>query len=393
MKEKILFSSSVFHAFNDAATVIMPMVFPLLYSQKHLISRYSHIGLLSYLGLLTTFVLQIVVVHIADRYEYRSLLALSFAGISASLVLFTLSQNFLTIVLFFLSMRIAASVYHPIGLAHISNSHSKDGIDFAMGVQSASGNLGVLIGFVSMGYLIQRYGWRVPIVGWAAGGVFLGAASFAALRGVSTKRRHSVRFDAASWRESLKRVKKYVPGFIFGGASWSITVFFAPSLLNHQFQIPMGETGLYLGLWIALGSGINYFFGALCRRFGRARVFLAGLCGASVFMFGVGMAGSRSLVVLALLLFGAFLFLIYPSLQSFVGTSAPAERQTQAFSWESNIQMLSGAVVSLGAGWISDRFGIRAPFLLTGILGMAVAAFYLFNGAGAPQAEIQNPES
>jgi len=47
MKNKVLFSASLFHALNDAATVTVPMIFPLLYTQQFIIKKYFHIGILS----------------------------------------------------------------------------------------------------------------------------------------------------------------------------------------------------------------------------------------------------------------------------------------------------------------------------------------------------------
>ena len=81
--------------------------------------------------------------------------------------------------------------------------------------------------------------------------------------------------------------------------------------------------------------------------------------------------------MVALLLFGGFLLMTYPSLHTFVGSAVRAEDQTQAFSWISNIQMVSGAVISLISGFLSDLLNIRFPFILAGVLSLAVFLFYL----------------
>jgi MFS family permease len=70
-----------------------------------------------------------------------------------------------------------------------------------------------------------------------------------------------------------------------------------------------------------------------------------------------------------------FLFLIYPALQSFVGNAVPAHNQSQAFSFAANLSMVSGALISLLAGFVSDHFGISSPFLVLGFLG--TSAFVL----------------
>jgi MFS family permease len=93
-ERRILASASLFHALNDAATVVVPMIFPILYAQQVIIRSYSQIGLLSNFGLLTTFLFQILVVHAAKRFEYKLILCLSFTGISFSLVLIPYSSSF-----------------------------------------------------------------------------------------------------------------------------------------------------------------------------------------------------------------------------------------------------------------------------------------------------------
>jgi hypothetical protein len=49
------------------------------------------------------------------------------------------------------------------------------------------------------------------------------------------------------------------------------------------------------------------------------------------------------------------------------------------FSLAANVQMLSGALMNLLSGFISDWFGIHSPFLLLAGLGFATTAFYVRN--------------
>jgi len=65
----------------------------------------------------------------------------------------------------------------------------------------------------------------------------------------------------------------------------------------------------------------------------------------------------------------------------------PASGQTMAFSWVSNIQIVSGAFVSLVAGVFSDLVGIWFPFVFAGVLTVAIFFYYAprgpeFFGAG-----------
>lgn len=387
MKNRILLSASLFHALNDAATVVVPMAFPLLYAEGRLITSYTQIGLLSNLGLLTTLLVQFLVVNVSFRFEYRSLLVVSFLGICASLSLTPLATSFPTLLLFFLMMRVFTSFYHPVVIAWVSRSQPAHRLDLAMGVQSGSGNIGVLLAFVSVGYLAQRWDWTLPLHTWAVFGLGLGFAGTAALRGISSRVNVRPSLRVPSWIRILKGVRELVPGFIFGGTGWAVTIFYAPSLLNHEFSIPIGRTGLYLAMWVGLGTVSGYGFGFLSRRFGRRRVFLASLGVAAASLGVLGTAGSRTLAVAGLLAFGVSLLMTYPSLHTFVGSRVPHAEQTLAFSWVSNIQLTAGAAVGLLAGILSDSFGIRAPFVLSFVLAAACLVFYALPGrlAGGPE--------
>jgi MFS family permease len=383
LKKKILLSASIFHALTDAATVITPTVFPILYSQGFLITRYSQIGFLSNLGLLVTLILQFLAVRLSFRHEYRRLLLLSGLGICAATALVPFARTFLGLAAAFLLLRAATSFYHPVVIAWVSKSRAGMGreLDGAMGIQSGSGNVGVMLAYLSVGFLAQRFGWRVSLFVWAAAGLALVALGTLALRGVSSRNQEKPSLGIRSWARSLRSIRRFIPGFFFGGMGWSVTVYYAPSLLNHKFGIPMGRTGLILALWIGLGTITGYGYGVWSRKFGRKNVFLASLSGAAACLFLIGLSPHRTPAVLGLVAFGGFLLMTYPSLHTFVGSTVPAAGQTQAFSWVSNIQLISGALISLISGFLSDALGIHFPFVLTGILTIGILLFYLPRGA------------
>jgi MFS family permease len=370
-ERRILISASLFHALNDSATVAVPMVFPILLGSGLMIRNYAQIGLLSNFGLLATFFFQILIVHAARRWDFRMMLGVSFAGIVLSLVLIPLSTTYAWLFLLYILFRVFDSFYHTIGLAWVARTHPSQGIDFAMGVQSGSGNLGVLAAFITIGFLAQRTNWQIPLFVWATVCFGLGLVSLALVRGISFRMDDDAEgLGPASWFRTIKLIRRFIPGFVFGGASWSVTVYFAPSLLNRRFGVPMGGTGLYLALWIGMGTVMTYLFGRISRAFGRSKITRAALAVASLSLFGVGLAHRTVLAVSGLFVFGLSLFLIYPALQSCVGNAVSSRNQSLAFSVASNLQILSGALISLVSGFLSDRFGVNAPFLLMGVLGL-----------------------
>jgi len=368
---RVLISSSLFHGLNDAATVAVPMIFPVLYAQRFMIRSYSQIGLLSNFGLLTTLLFQVLVVHLSRKTEYRHLLAGSFIGISVSLFFIPFSASYFHLFFLYLLFRVFDSFYHTLGMAWVSRTHPHQAIDRAMGIQSGSGMFGVFLAFLSFGYLAQDFDWRLPLFVWGAACFLLGLTSYFLIRGHRFSRESAGRLAMTSWLETARLIRRSIPGFLFGGASWAVTIYFAPSLLNHKFAIPMGRTGLFMSVWIGIGTVTTYLFGRISRRFGRTKAFKVGFAGASLSLLVIGLSPFASLAVLGLFVFGTFLFVIYPALQSGIGNTCPESVQPQAFSLASNLQMLAGALISLLSGFLSDRFGISAPFVVMGALGAA----------------------
>ncbi|MBM3296865.1 MAG: MFS transporter, partial [Candidatus Aminicenantes bacterium] len=290
--------------------------------------------------------------------------------------LITTAPTFGLLLFFHILMRIFNSFYHPLGISLVAKTHARGDIDRAMGVQSGSGNLGVLAAFLTTGFLAQAYGWRRPLLAWAAAGLLLGGLSFLAVRGVSTRVRGAELPKASRWLETAGRIRDFIPGFIYGGAGWGVVIYFAPSLFNHKFKVPLGRTGIYLALWIGVGTAVTYLFGWLCRRLGRKRLTMLSMGGSALTLALIGLAPRSGPALAGLVLYGVFLFLIYPAMQAFVGTRVPDRDQALAFSLVSNIQVFSGALIVLLSGFLSDLIGIHAPFLLMAVLGAILAAFY-----------------
>ncbi|MHB8056004.1 MAG: MFS transporter, partial [Candidatus Aminicenantales bacterium] len=235
--------------------------------------------------------------------------------------------------------------------------------------------------YLTVGFLAQRWSWKTPLFAWAVFGLILIAAGLLMLRGVPSKNDETrPRREAQSWVRSLIAVRRFIPGFFFGGMGWNVTVFFAPSLLNHRFGIPMGQTGLFLALWMGIGTITGYSYGLFSRWFGRKAIFLTTLAGSTICLLIIGWSPFRGLAVAALLVFGGLLLMTYPSLHTFVGSTVRPEEQTRAFSWVSNIQMLSGALIALVSGFLSDAIGIHVPFLLAAVLSLGIFLFYLPRG-------------
>ncbi len=377
MKKKVLLSASLFHFINDASAVAIPMIFPLLYSEGFIITKYCHIGILSYLGLFVTFVFQILIVNYAKNLFYKSMLVISICGISLSVFFLTFSNSFLLLLIFYILMRVFLSFYHPLGVATVSRAHPESALDSAMGIQSGSGNLGVFVSFISVGYLAQSWDWKFPLYIWAGAGLLLGGVSFLSVNKVPELKAVYRKPILSLWTKSLRSIKKYILGIFFGGSCWATTVYYAPSLLNHKFEVPLGKTGVAMAFWIALGTLMPYLFGFLSRKIGRGHLCFICLTGTTLFSLTLWLSPVKEMALLSLFLSGSFLFLIFPAFQAYTGISVKKKDQDIGFSLFANIQMLGGSIAGLISGFASDLLGINSPFLILALFGILVLIYYL----------------
>jgi FSR family fosmidomycin resistance protein-like MFS transporter len=365
IRRKVLSTVALHHFCNDASVVALPAIFPLLYTEGVLIKRYSNIGTIILIGLAIAVVFQLLIGHHIKRRHYRCCLALDALIVGISLILITLSRNYLMLVLFFIGIRIGTSVYHPVGISWITSSFQGKGLDRAMGFQSAFGDIGVLFAFASTGLLAQILGWRTPLIIWGTINLAAVGIGLAISRGTSDPA-IADETGQVSWRETIGKLRPFMPVIILGGMAWGVTLGYAPSLFNHRFGISMSRTGLVLSGWMAAGTLSSFFYGRIAEFIGRQRTITIAYVLIVVTTFAVGLSGNTFMTIGAFVLYGTALFVTYPAILSFVGSTMEANNRTAAFSLVATIQILGNSVFAFISGFLSDAYGINTPFLLLG---------------------------
>ncbi len=96
---------------------------------------------------------------LVDRFGSKSAILACLLGMAASFLLASLSPNLLTLGVAIAVWGIAASVYHPAGLALLSKAIERRGI--ALGYHGIGGNVGIAFGPLATVLLLIPFGWRV----------------------------------------------------------------------------------------------------------------------------------------------------------------------------------------------------------------------------------------
>lgn len=362
MKIKILSMVSLHHGCNDASVVVLPTIFPILYTEGVLIRQYSDIGTIILIGLVFALLFQLLIGHHAKVYHYRRFLALDALLVGISLLLVTLSKNFMMLALCYMGVRIGTSIYHPVGIAWISQIFSGRNLDRAMGIQSAFGDVGVLVAFVSTGILTEHFGWKVPILLWGILNLAAVIIGLSISRGTTEKK--SAQMESVSWRQTIRNLKPYMPLLLLGGLAWGVTINYAPSLLNHRLGISMSNTGIILAFWMGAGTLSALFYGRIAELLGRPRTLITAYTIIIASALTIAFSDRTSLTIAVFILYGFALFVTYPANLAFVGSTVDTRNRTAAFSLTSNIMIIGNSVFAFISGFISDAYGINTPFLL-----------------------------
>jgi MFS family permease len=376
-EKKILGSVSVFHLFNDASVVALPTIYPILYSQGLLIKRYADIGTMIFVGLVVSILFHFFVGHWAKGRHYRLLLVLDDLVVGLFLLLTPLAKNYLALIFLYVGVRIGSSIYHPVGISWITHTFRGKNFDRAMGIQSASGDVGVLAAFLGTGYLAQSFGWTNPLYVWGVLCITAAIAGCILSRGTADGGEHEKVEEPVSWRETFHDQRYLILPALLSGISWGITLAYGPSLLNHKLGAPMSITGLILGCWIGAGTIASLMYGKVVRRIGRYGAIVLGCVLTAVTTCIIGFSTNLALSAVLMAAFGWSLFLTFPALLTLVGSIAKSKNRTAAFSLNANIQILGNAAFTFVAGFMSDAWGINTPFFLLGAVAIVIAVYVL----------------
>ncbi len=378
-KRRILGSISLHHACNDASTVVLPAIFPVLLNQQLLIHNYSDIGTINLVGLVTAVIFQALVGHFATTRHSRYYLALDALLVGTSLILMTMSTSYWMLVLFFIGMRMGTSIYHPVGISWITHTFAGKNLDRAMGFQSAFGNTGVFLQFASTGFLVKHYGWQAPLYIWGIINLSAVAIGLYLSRNAYEKGEIAQQIEEekepVSWIRAFHGIKSFIPMMVLGGLTWGITVNYAPSLLNHRLGLPMSITGIIMGCWMAAGTLSAFSYGRVSTILGRSRTLVYAYIAIAVVTAIIGLGRNIPLTIAAFAVFGAALFSTYPATLSFIGSSVDPRNRTAAFSLASNLMIIGNSIFTYISGKLSDAYGINTPFLLLGAMTLAVLAY------------------
>lgn len=253
--------------------------------------------------------------YVADRISRRHVIAFSLFVWSAVTWATGHVETFQQLVVARAIMGISEAFYIPAALALITDFHLGETRSRAVGFHQMGIYAGIIIGGFS-GYVADApdFGWRWAFAACGIVGVVYAVPLFALLRNPP----RAINSVAQPAPHTAVRELFSNPGFVLlvlyftlpALAGWVVKDWM-PDILKEQFKLGQGKAGMSAVLYVQVASLIGVGIGgwlADCwmRRSIRGRIFVSAI-GMSFFLpalFGVGNAGTLSVAIGFLLLFG-----------------------------------------------------------------------------------------
>ena len=385
-KHRILSTVGIYHAFNDGSVAVIPLLFPIFKVLFNL--SYTQIGVITGGGLLIILIAQIFIGRISDRKNFRTLLSIGILLLSGSLLLLTQTQGFLTLLLFIFIVRLSSSFFHPIGIGWVSRVFKKDRLDWAMGIQSALGDLGAFIAILTALYIAEIKGWDFPFYLWAITGIgvlFLGLfltqnihKGYITVTNTDNKKQTLNEAVFEAW-EMLKRVKLLIPAFIISGAAWGITISYLPLLLDERTTLSLSAIGIIISIWMGMGVIVCFSYGRIQSYLGRRNTLIFAYLIMGIMGFALSIFTNIIIILFIMVLLGISTFVTFPAMFSFVSEKTHESMEGKTFGYILTIQLGGGTVLLFLSGVFSDIWGIWIPFTILGFLCFFVAFVLIGN--------------
>ena len=281
--------------------------------------------------------------------------------------------------------RFSASFFHPIGVGWISRIFKKDRLDWSMGIQSGSADVGAFIAISTTLYIAELTSWDFPLYLWAIAGCIILLTGLFLTRNIKdenliVKRNPKKQTIKEAINESkifLNKIKLLILAFIISGACWGVIITYLPLLLKERIGLSLSYIGLIVAIWIGIGSISAIYYGRICSICGRKNVIVISYLTIGITCVLLSYFTNIAIIILIMVLLGITVFITFPALFSFVSEISHESAEGKTFGTIFTLQLGGGTVLLFLGGYLSDIFGIWIPFAILGILSLILSVILL----------------
>ena len=267
----VLVMLTLVYVFNFVDRQVLVILQESIKKELHLSD--TQLGLLSGFTFAIFYVtLGIPIARLADKGNRRNIVAASLGLWSIMTAFSGMARNFIQLLLARIGVGVGEAGGSPPAHAMISDYFQPEKRSTALSVYSTGIYIGVLIGFLSGGYLNQHLGWRMAFFAVGVPGIIFSLLFYFT---VKEPRRGASDANAASSNQShslgeVLRLLYSTKTFVYLAIAGAVHVFciygllnWTPSFLQRLHGMKSSEIGASLGLIYGLGGAIGSFVGGV----------------------------------------------------------------------------------------------------------------------------------
>ena len=237
---------------------------------------------------------------LADRFSREFMMTVFFFGIGSAMILTGFAQEPWQIVATLTLVGLFAAIYHPVGLAMVSQGGGEVGR--RLGVNGVWGNMGVAASALSIGAFADFAGWREAFLLVGATSILLGFGWLRVIRATSVEAggaKKKTGTPSIDWKRVLVvvMVTATVGGFIFNAMTVSLPKVLADRLLD--FSLSATEVGAIASAVYAAAAFTQVVVGRAIDKYSIKPIFLALVAGQVVALHLAVSASGWAMVAIA----------------------------------------------------------------------------------------------
>lgn len=361
------------HHLSTAATVpLLPMI------RDSLGLDYLRTGLLLSAFSLSYGFAQLPTAALADRISSRLVVSVGLVVTGAGCIGAGLAQDYAQILLCMVVTGLAGSTYHAPSSAFLSQTFGKEARGRSLGIHTMGGTSGLMAApFVAILVANLTGSWRNSFLVMGTPVILAGILLWMVAQSQDSANRRAVtreRAEPISVRYLLQALGLLVMVSMFTQLLVSAMNSFLPLYLVDKHGVSKDYAGLMM--MIVYGAGVmgGPTGGALSDRLGRKPVILLSVTVLGPMMFLMTSLPFGFLMIGAIAVYGLFLVLRLPAMESLIADLVPARRRATVLGAYYFLSQETQGVSTPVLGWLMDQFGINDGFavLSTVALGCSV---------------------
>ena len=160
-----LFVCAITHTFVHVFTFMHTALIP-VFMDEFALSIFES-GLLVSIPLVLTVSISIPYGVLTDRIGHRKLMIASLLVSGIAGLAISQAKDFYTLLFPLLFVPLASTLYHPPALSIVSELPPENWRNRVLGIHGAGGTTGVAIGPITLGLIMERFGWRSAYLAWS----------------------------------------------------------------------------------------------------------------------------------------------------------------------------------------------------------------------------------